>query len=239
MSVPPQPQSARDTILSAVRAHLPKPAVPLPTATLKTGTSGLRGGVGYNGSLAGLEQVDGFPQPGESLVPFFEKQLTAMGGCFYQVDDLQAAQAKILALYPEAKVRCSTVPGISGTRPVQTTDDPHSFADVDVAILRTQLAVAEAAALWFSNEDLIVPSLGVLAQHLVVLLEAKNIVPTLHEAYKDKLDLQAIPYGVFMAGPSATGDIEGVIIHGAQGARSLTVLLIANSIVPTQNAAQG
>ena len=30
-----------------------------------------------------------------------------------------------------------------------------------------------------------------------------------------------------MAGPSATGDIEGVVIHGAQGARSLTVLLMA------------
>ncbi len=27
--------------------------------------------------------------------------------------------------------------------------------------------------------------------------------------------------------PSATGDIGGVIIHGAQGARSLTVLLVA------------
>jgi L-lactate dehydrogenase complex protein LldG len=32
---------------------------------------------------------------------------------------------------------------------------------------------------------------------------------------------------IFLAGPSATGDIEGVIIHGAQGARSLTVLLLA------------
>jgi len=33
-----------------------------------------------------------------------------------------------------------------------------------------------------------------------------------------------------MAGPSATGDIEGVIIHGAQGARSLTVLLLAPAL---------
>ena len=39
--------------------------------------------------------------------------------------------------------------------------------------------------------------------------------------------VHASPYGVFLAGPSATGDIEGVIIHGAQGARSLTVLLLA------------
>jgi L-lactate dehydrogenase complex protein LldG len=48
----------------------------------------------------------------------------------------------------------------------------------------------------------------------------------MHDAY-GQIDLTASPYGLFMAGPSATGDIEGVIIHGAQGARSLTVLLLA------------
>ncbi len=42
---------------------------------------------------------------------------------------------------------------------------------------------------------------------------------TLHEAY-GRLDWAASLYGVFLAGSSATGDIEGVIIHGAQGARS-------------------
>jgi len=29
---------------------------------------------------------------------------------------------------------------------------------------------------------------------------------------------------VFQTGPSATADIEGVLIHGAQGVRSLSVL---------------
>ncbi len=38
----------------------------------------------------------------------------------------------------------------------------------------------------------------------------------MHDAYGG-VNLTASPYGVFMAGPSATGDIEGVIIHGAQG----------------------
>jgi L-lactate dehydrogenase complex protein LldG len=32
-------------------------------------------------------------------------------------------------------------------------------------------------------------------------------------------------YAVFHTGPSATGDIEGVPIHGAQGVRALTVVL--------------
>jgi L-lactate dehydrogenase complex protein LldG len=30
-----------------------------------------------------------------------------------------------------------------------------------------------------------------------------------------------------MTGPSATADIEGVLIHGAQGIRGLTVVLVA------------
>ena len=34
-------------------------------------------------------------------------------------------------------------------------------------------------------------------------------------------------YAVFHTGPSATADIEGVLIHGAQGVRSLSVLPVA------------
>jgi L-lactate dehydrogenase complex protein LldG len=97
--------------------------------------------------------------------------------------------------------------------------------DVDVGILRSRLGVAEAGAIWLTEGELIVNALAVLPQHLVVLLDPAAIVDTMHDAYA-KLDLAAQPYGVFLAGPSATGDIEGVIIHGAQGARSMTILLL-------------
>jgi len=36
-----------------------------------------------------------------------------------------------------------------------------------------------------------------------------------------------LSYGATYSGPSATADIEGVLIHGAQGVRSLSVLPIA------------
>jgi L-lactate dehydrogenase complex protein LldG len=66
-------------------------------------------------------------------------------------------------------------------------------------------------------------ALGFLAQHLVVLLDPTHIVATLHDGYADAR-VAAARYAIFMTGPSATADIEGVLIHGAQGIRSLTVI---------------
>ncbi len=43
---------------------------------------------------------------------------------------------------------------------------------------------------------------GVLWQHLIVLLDPGAIVDTMHDAY-GRIDLTASPYGLFMAGPSA------------------------------------
>jgi hypothetical protein len=39
-------------------------------------------------------------------------------------------------------------------------------------------------------------------------------------------------YVVFHTGPSATADIEGVLIHGAQGVRTFTVLPLARAAIP-------
>jgi L-lactate dehydrogenase complex protein LldG len=52
-----------------------------------------------------------------------------------------------------------------------------------------------------------------------------DIVPELQDAY-DRPEFHRATYAVFHTGPSATGDIEGVLIKGAQGVRSLTVAFI-------------
>ena len=173
-----------------------------------------------------LPEVPGFPDEGETILPYFRKQLEAMGGRSFEVQGAEAARAKVAELFPAAKVVCSAVPEVPGTRQVQDVRDPHELNDVDVGVVRSPLAVAEAGVIWLTQDSLVVNAVGVLSQHLVVLLDPTAIVDTMHDAY-GRLDLTASPYGVFLAGPSATGDIEGVIIHGAQGARSLTVLLLA------------
>ena len=216
--------SARDVILAAVRRSLPRPAVPLPEVP-ETNRKGISGGLGYKGHLTRLAEAQGFPDDGEPILPYFRRQLEAMGGRSFEVADGAAARAKVAELFPAAQVVCSAVPEVPGTRRVEDVRDPHALNDVDVGVVRSPLGVAEAGAVWLTQADLVVNALGVLSQHLVVLLDPAAIVDTMHDAYA-QINLTASPYGVFMAGPSATGDIEGVIIHGAQGARSLTVLLL-------------
>jgi L-lactate dehydrogenase complex protein LldG len=70
-----------------------------------------------------------------------------------------------------------------------------------------------------------VNSLGYLPQHLIVLLDPADIVANLHHAYR-RPEFQQGHYVVFHTGPSATADIEGVLIHGAQGVRTLAVVLV-------------
>jgi L-lactate dehydrogenase complex protein LldG len=55
------------------------------------------------------------------------------------------------------------------------------------------------------------------------LLDPARVVATLHDAYLDEAFRHA-RYTILMTGPSATADIEGVLIHRAQGVRSLTVV---------------
>jgi L-lactate dehydrogenase complex protein LldG len=219
--------SSRDAILAAVRRNLPRPPVPLPEVPVAD-RKGIKTGLGYKEHFHKLPEVSGFPDEGEPNLPYFLKQLEAMGGKSFEVQSAEAARVKVAELFPGAKVVCSAVPEVPGTRRVQDVRDPHALNDVDVGVVRSPLGVAEAGAVWLTQSELVVNALGVLSQHLIVLLDPAAIVDTMHDAY-GRLDLAASPYGVFLAGPSATGDIEGVIIHGAQGARSLTVLLLASA----------
>ncbi len=74
-----------------------------------------------------------------------------------------------------------------------------------------------------TDTDLHVNALAYLAQHLIVLLDPAYIVVNLHHAYR-RPELSNRRYAAFHTDPSATADIEGVLIHGAQGVRSLSVL---------------
>ena len=196
--------SSRDDIFASIRGNLPRVDRPLPAVPM------------FDGS------------PAESLLEAFKKSLHRMGGIFLDPpasgDMLVPVRAKIAG----GKIVCSTVPEIAGNRDIATVNNPQDLADVDFAIVRASFGVAETGSVLLSDADLHVNAVAYLAQHLIILLDPADIVVNLHHAYR-RPEFRDRHYASFHTGPSATADIEGVLIHGAQGVRSLSVLPIAQA----------
>lgn len=158
----------------------------------------------------------------------FAASLALMGGQWddtflSQCPDSEQLGAYIHQLFPDAQRFCSATNDVAGVELLHREAAPYALEDVDVAIVRARFGVAETGSLWLSEEELGINALGYLAQHLVVLLDPQAIVSDLHAVYA-RDDFSAVHYAVLMSGPSATADIEGILIRGAQGVRSLHVL---------------
>ncbi len=190
--------TSREAILAAVRSNQPAPGIALP-------------------------RVPMFEQTPHSLLDDFRDALLRMGGKFAEAQTGAALDGLIRSLFPQAKVICSATPEVAGTRALPVNSEPAGLADVDIAVVRAAFGVAETGSIWLSEQELRVNALAYLAQHLIVLLDPDDIVGNLHQAYRDPR-FQTARYAVLVTGPSATADIEGVLIHGAQGVRSLTVV---------------
>jgi L-lactate dehydrogenase complex protein LldG len=193
--------SAREDILGRVRNNRPAGEHPLPP-------------------------IPHFVIPGaeQSRLETFSRSLQAMGGRFWRSSEISSPLAWIREHIPDAKIICSAVPEVPSDRPWSAIRKPQDLADVDVAVVRAVLGVAESGSVLFTEAELKVNTLAYLAQHLVVLLDKCAIVSGLQVAYTHPV-FQTARYAVFHTGPSATADIEGVLIHGAQGVRSLTVIV--------------
>ena len=190
--------SARDDILAAVRAHAPKLDRPEPVVPLFDDHS-----------------------PAD-LSATFGTMLEKMGGTLLRAEGSDGLDA-VRATLAGAKVVCSVVPEIVGNRILHPDTKPADLADVDYGVVRARFAVAETGSVCLTDDDLGVNTLGYLPQHLIVLLDPADIVANIHRAYR-RPEWRQAHYAVFQTGPSATADIEGVLIHGAQGVRSLSVV---------------
>jgi L-lactate dehydrogenase complex protein LldG len=194
--------ASRDDILAALRRNAP-PAAAAPDL------AGL--GVRFDDPLAQLAV-----------------SVVAVGGACVRVPDIAAAAAAVAALPQAAAAKkvVSLVPGIGeSTLDLASVDDPHALDDLDLAILPGTLAVAENAAVWVDGRPLIHRVVFVITDHLVLVVHASDVVHHMHEAYA-RLAGRPRGYGLFISGPSKTADIEQVLVVGAQGARTCTVIVI-------------
>ncbi len=170
-------------------------------------------------------------------IPLFEKITGSLLGDFQEkfVDQRSGKnlEAFVRSLFPQATVICSATAEVKGTRALTRNASPTDLADVDIGIVRAAFGVAETGSIWLSEAELQVNALAYLAQHLVALLDPSDIVGNLHHAYRDPR-FKTARYAVLATGPSATADIEGVLIQGAQGVRSLTVVPVPRPVHPTE-----
>jgi L-lactate dehydrogenase complex protein LldG len=193
--------NSRDAILASIRSNLPKLYRPLP-------------------ALPEFEDV-----PAADLTEAFGKALARMGGRLIAPDPASDTATGIRALLQPSRLVCSAVPEVRSEFDLAKAEDPRVLADVDHAVVRACCGVAETGSVLLTDLDLKVNALVYLAQHLIVLLDPADIVFNIHSAYA-RPEFRERRYAVFHSGPSATADIEGVLILGAQGVRSLSVLLV-------------
>jgi L-lactate dehydrogenase complex protein LldG len=169
-----------------------------------------------------LPQVPTFHRNPESLVSAFEKSLKYMAGEFVDRPPSDFA-AYLRNKFPNAKIICSAVPEYSGNRKPEDYANWSDAHDIDVTIVGSPLGVAETGSVLLSEKELGVNTIGFLAHDIVILLDPKNIVENIHDAYQHPA-FQEAKYAVLMTGPSGSADIAGTTVHPAQGVMTLTVI---------------
>jgi L-lactate dehydrogenase complex protein LldG len=193
--------TAREDILAALRAARPPGAHALPDLPVFPGVAG-------------------------DLLAAFQASLAVMGGQWVRLPEGEALGSFIRARVGDGRLIRSATDELPEFPRVDAVNHPRDLENVDVAVVRARFGVAETGSVFLSDHELRVNTIAYLAQHLIVLLDPGAIVPGIADAYRLP-DFGQARYVSLMTGPSATADIEGVMIRGAQGVRSLTVVFAA------------
>jgi L-lactate dehydrogenase complex protein LldG len=130
----------------------------------------------------------------------------------------------------DARAVLSYVDGVPSTVPAN--QDPHALDTLDVVVCATSLGVAENGAVWMATGDPVLRAALFLAARVVIVVNDDHLVDDLHQAY-ERIDVRANPFGVFVAGPSKTADIEQALVIGAHGPKELTLVLVRDDSTQT------
>jgi L-lactate dehydrogenase complex protein LldG len=192
--------SSRDKILEAVLKNQP-PLAPLPVIP-----------------MYGADNTD--------LVQTYVHIFKSIGGAAFVTGSLEEAATLIETQFDLTKRTVTTLPEFGDFAEMITTRDaPHAYEDVELAIIRGQLGVAENGAVWLTESLMGQRIIPYICQHLAVILDADFIVPTLHQAY-EQIGLGDYGFGGFIGGPSKTADIEQALVLGAHGPLTMTIYII-------------
>ena len=147
------------------------------------------------------------------------KVVAEVGGRVVTVNEGEDVNELVCKLYPDAKRIASNLKNI--TCATFHPDDVEASADLDgtdLAVVDGRIGVCENGAVWV-QQDVEQRAVYFISEALILLLDRKNLVNNMHEAYQ-KIDTGEYGYGVFISGPSKTADIEQALV------REVTKLLL-------------
>lgn len=172
---------------------------------------------------ADLTALIQYPNPME----MFGIVLDGIGGTMYPVKDYEEMIGLIKTQFSNLPRVISTIPELKElTEKNWEGQDPHSYENVDVAIIKAHFGVAENAALWVTESLMGQRVIPFICQQLVVVVHKKDILSNMQEAYQQIAD-SSYGFGAFIAGPSKTADIEQSLVLGAHGPKNMTVFVLA------------
>ncbi|NHE59184.1 LutC/YkgG family protein [Cyclobacterium plantarum] len=174
--------------------------------------------------LLPLPEHPEFPVEGD-LVERYKSSIKSNGGEALEVSDPAEIRDYLELHFQDSQMILSLSEVVKGNYDIALAEDPHDLEHVELAILEGEWGVAENAAIWLPEESLKHRALPFIAQHLIVLLKKDRLLGNMHEVYQS-INVSDSGYGVFIAGPSKTADIEQSLVIGAHGPRSMTVFLL-------------
>jgi len=154
----------------------------------------------------------------------FTTVLKTIGGNVIAINNTNEIIEYVKYTFNDHQNYVTTLPQLEGIDQLDENLDPHILENIEVAIVNALFGVAENGSVWLTDNEMKIRALPFICQHLVVLLDKKSVVNNMHEAY-DLIGNNAYEFGVFIAGPSKTADIEQSLVLGAHGPKTMTVFV--------------
>lgn len=156
----------------------------------------------------------------ESYLSLFTESLKNAGAEFILLPKGSAAFDFVIENYPDAITFDSADNWEKYGQECPLSELNH----LESVLITGKLAVAENGAIWVDNTCFPHRIIPFIIQHLILKVNGKDLIPTMHKAYQ-QIGFEKVSYGVFIAGPSKTADIEQSLVIGAHGPKALTVII--------------
>ena len=155
----------------------------------------------------------------------FVTVLKGIGGTVIEIKSIHEINDYVKKNFSSNKNYVTTLPELSVIKVLDENLDAHFLENIEVAVVRVLFGVAENGAVWLTEDEMKIRALPFICQHLAVILHKKDIVNNMQEAYAFINDSK-YGFGVFIAGPSKTADIEQSLVLGAHGPKTMTVFVL-------------